>query len=83
LHLAAKYGNRRVVQKLLDANAVVNAQTYNRQPFSFVIGGWAAESRRLPCRQTPLHCAAEGGHTGVIEELLLKGADVTMQNCLG
>ena len=30
---------------------------------------------RLPCRWTPLHCAAEYRRTNAIAELLLRGAD--------
>lgn len=39
--------------------------------------------RRLPCRYAALHYAVCGGHTGVIEELLLSGADEAVQNGYG
>ena len=88
LHWAAHYGNRRIVRRLIDANADVDAQDDGRRAFPFDIGGWAAESRRLPCRRdlrwrwTPLHYAAWNGHTGAIEELLVSGA-VSVQNRFG
>ena len=37
-------------------------------------------SRRLPCRSTPLHCAAKYGRTGAIAELLMRGADGAVQD---
>ena len=86
MHYAAYHGNRRIVRKLIAAGAVVDAQTYgnnNRRAFPFGIGGWAltaAECRRLPCRQTPLHFAVDNG--GAIAELLLSDA-VAVQDCLG
>jgi ankyrin repeat protein len=42
-----------------------------------------AESRRPPCRRTPLHLAAQNGHFEAIEELLLSGADVAVQTDVG
>jgi ankyrin repeat protein len=36
--------------------------------------------RGLPCRFTPLHCAAENGRSGAIAELLLRGADGAVQD---
>jgi ankyrin repeat protein len=36
--------------------------------------------RRLPCRFTPLHVAANNGEADAIAELLLRGADGAVQN---
>ena len=83
LHYAAESGNCRIVRKLIDANADVDAQTSGcRRAFSFGISVWAAESRRLPCMGTPKHWAARKGQFETIEEVLLSGA-VAIRDCDG
>jgi ankyrin repeat protein len=82
LHKAAWHGNRRIVRLLIAAKADVNAQH---------CGGCASllrhrrmgNARCLPCRETPLHCAVRKGHFGTVEELLLSGADVAVQELFG
>ena len=39
--------------------------------------------RRRPCRHTPLHIAASNGRSASVAELLLRGADVAVQNNFG
>jgi ankyrin repeat protein len=83
LHYAAESGNCRIVRKLIDANADVDAQTSGyMRAFSFGISVWAAESRRLPCMGTPKHWAARKGQFETIEEVLLSGA-VAIRDCDG
>jgi hypothetical protein len=84
LHYAAKYGNRRIVRSLVASGANVNAR--NRYGCAVSACGdrpWVrrpSPRRRLPCRATPLHLAADGGHSNAFAELLLCGADGAVQN---
>jgi hypothetical protein len=48
--------------------------------FALASAGAEAETRRLPCRRTPLHDAARNGASEAVEELLLCGAAVAVQN---
>ena len=83
LHMAAKYGNRRIVRLLIASDADVNAQ----DRFGCAVSACgnrrsaAAESSpRLPCRRTPLHWAAIHGASDNIAELLMRDADGAVQN---
>ena len=79
LHLAAHYGNRRIVRSLVAFGAVVNAQ--DDYGCAVCACGESAECagpsprRRRPCRRTPLHYAAIQGRSASVAELLLRGAD--------
>jgi ankyrin repeat protein len=84
LHFAAEHGNRRIVEKLIAANADVDAKDRYGWAVPLSIGGWATDSRRLPCRWTPLHFAAEYGHFEAISVLLLtRDAAEVVQDCNG
>ena len=85
LHYAARFGNRRIVRSLVDANADVNAKT--RYGCAVCACGESAiectapsRRRRRRCRITPLHYAARNGHSASVAELLLRGADGAVQN---
>ena len=83
LHYAALYGNRRIVRMLVDANADVNAQ--DDYGCAVCACGESVECagpsprRRRPCRYTPLHYAAQYGHSASVAVLLLRGADGAVQ----
>ena len=84
LHSAALHGNRRIVRLLIAFNADVNVQEGSGCAFPFRNRRtWRPSLRRLPCRATPLHSATFNGASGVIEELLLSGADVAIQDRRG
>ena len=85
LHHAALLGDRRMIRSLVDANADVNAQ--NDYGCAVCACGESADEcgrpsprRRRPCRWTPLHWAAEYGHSSSVAELLLRGADGAVQD---
>jgi ankyrin repeat protein len=84
LHWAAAKGNRRIVRSLVAFGADVNGQ--NCAGCAFSAGGESAWVRRpsprrhLPCRNTPLHKAAQNGRPDTIAELLLRGADWAVQD---
>ncbi len=85
LHFAAANGNRRIIGLLVDANADVKAQT--RSGCAVCACGESAvqcaapsRRRRRPCRNTPLHVAAERGRSASVAELLLRGADGAVQS---
>ncbi len=86
LHIAANYGNRRMIRSLVDADADVHAQDRNG---CAVCGESAVEcacrvpAARRPCRATPLHFAAFKGHSASVAELLLRGADGAVQDIFG
>ena len=88
LHSAAIIGNRRMIRSLVDADADVNAQDDYRCAIC-ACGESADECAGrappacLPCRKTPLHCAASYGNSSSVAELLLRGADGAVQNCHG
>jgi hypothetical protein len=78
LHIAAAYGNRRIVGLLVESGADVNTQEFGGCAVSVAaIGGVRRPSprHRRPCRLTPLHFAASNGNSDAIAELLLRGAD--------
>ncbi len=84
LHIAAIYGNRRIVRSLVDAKADVNART--RGGCAVCACGESAiecaapsPRRRRPRRATPLHEAAFYGYSSSVAELLLRGADGAVQ----
>ena len=88
LHWAAHRGNRRMIRSLVDADADVNAQT-NRGGCAVCACGESAvecaapsRRRRRPCRDTPLHYAADHGGSPSVAELLLRGADGAVQNSI-
>jgi ankyrin repeat protein len=84
LHWAAFYGNRRIVRSLVASGADVNAQ--DRVGCAVSACSESAECagpiprRRLPCRDTPLHYAADNGEPDNVAELLLRGADGAVWN---
>ena len=85
LHMAANFGNRRIVRLLIASKADVDAQDqFHGCTFSLRRRrvGWPS-LRRLPCRWTPLHSAASSGASDAIAELLLRGADGAVQNDRG
>ena len=77
LHFAASYGQKKIVESLLERGALVNARTYpNRMGDSRVITGkdnWA----------TPLHIAAGRGVANTVGLLLKHGADLHATNDYG
>jgi hypothetical protein len=82
------YGDRRIVRSLVASDAEVNAQSDNG--CAVCARGESADEcaapsprRRLPCRDTPLHCAASNGRSASVAELLLRGADGAVQNNYG
>ncbi len=86
LHWAAECGNRRMIRSLVDANADVHARTRVGRCAVCACGESADECavssrrRRRPCRVTPLHLAAQCGHSACVAELLLRGAGGAVQN---
>ena len=86
LHIAAAYGNRRIVGLLVESGADVNTQEFGGCAVSVAaIGGVRRPSprHRRPCRLTPLHFAASNGNSDAIAELLLRGADGAVQDYYG
>jgi hypothetical protein len=84
LHWAAFYGNRRIVRSLVASGADVNAQDHDGCAVSACGKNrphWPSLRRRLPCRYTPLHYAADNGASDGVAELLLRGADGAVQDC--
>jgi hypothetical protein len=87
----AKYGNRQIVRKLIDANAAVNSQSAGGCAFPAVVETGsrpvttAVSTAVAVCRAGPCRCtvAAKHGDTDLIEELLVSGADVAFQNSRG
>jgi len=59
-HTGPSYGVAEQVKKLLDEGMNVN------------VSAWGPKSKGV----TPLHLAAEGGHIGVMDVLLERGADI-------
>jgi ankyrin repeat protein len=84
LHVAAYYGNRRIVRSLVAFGADVNGQTdYGCAVSACCESAWVrrpSSRRRRPCRQAPLHFAAAYGHSESVAELLLRGADGAVQD---
>ena len=60
LHVYARKGDIKLVKKLLNEGMDVN------------VTAWGPKSKGV----TPLHLAAEGGHLGVMDELLERGANI-------
>ena len=86
LHVAASRGNRRIVRKLIGANAVVDAQDNEGRAFPVRLRRVRPSESPPPaclCRDTPLHWAANNGQFEAIEELLLSGAAGAIQNSAG
>ena len=82
LHHAAANNNRGMIRLLVAFNADVNAQNCTGCAVSACADrrSAAAESPpRLPCRHTPLFKAAHFFASEAIAELLLHGADGTIQ----
>ncbi|PKI34053.1 ankyrin-1-like [Punica granatum] len=88
LCLAAKKGDVRTIQRLLEGGAAVNGRdqhgwtALHRAAFKgrteaarVLIDKGAETDSRDEDGYTPLHCAAESGHADVIELLVKKGAD--------
>ncbi len=91
LHWAARRGNRRMIRSLVDANADVHAQgdedcygcAVCARGESAIECAAPSPRRRRPCRETPLHWAAQQGHSSSVAELLLRGADGAVQDKWG
>ncbi len=83
LHLAALFGNCRIVRLLIASKAAVDAPNDGYAVPLLPRRIWRPSLRHLPCRATPLHWAARFGHTGAIAELLMRGAAVAVQDCNG
>jgi hypothetical protein len=88
LHYAAKYGNRRMIRSLVDANADVHAQTDNGcavcargESAVECAGRVAAAVGRAGSRRCSLPRA--NGHSPSVAELLLRGADGAVQDRYG
>ena len=70
LHFAASYGQKKIVESLLERGALVNARTYpNRTSYSRGITGKDSWT-------TPLHIAAGRGLPNTVGVLLKHGADL-------
>jgi ankyrin repeat protein len=85
LYWAAYHGHRRIVRLLVASGADVNAPDCTGCAVS-ACGESAECAGRAPaavCRYTPLHGAAFNGHSEIVAELLLRGADGAVQTIYG
>lgn len=89
--LACYFGHAKVARALISAGSDMEAATKNQLSYTplqaaaakgrgdvvnlLVASGADVQSRNSPCKLSPLHLAAQGGSTAIIEALIDAGAD--------
>uniref|UniRef100_A0A8C0UHM1 Ankyrin 1 n=1 Tax=Cyanistes caeruleus TaxID=156563 RepID=A0A8C0UHM1_CYACU len=86
LHVAAFMGHLPIVKTLLQRGASPNVSNVVSSTLTGALGAQSAQTASLPPSQddqTPLHCAARIGHTGMVKLLLENNANPNLATTAG